>query len=95
MTENIHFMPSLMRGMADALGVDLEAMVRAGALALPELQEMAARCRECAHPGDCILWLTECERPAADTPGFCRNREEFTALVAHVHAAVARPETVG
>lgn len=69
----------LMQGMAERLGVDLDAAVAAGRLPEAERDAMVARCRDCAKPDCCILWMID--HPAADTaPGYCLNGERLGTL---------------
>ena len=69
----------LMQGMADRLGVDIDAQVSAARLGAGERDAMVARCRDCTKSDDCILWMVEHATSDA-APDFCLNGEELAAL---------------
>lgn len=74
---------TLLDRMAGAVGVDLEeALLTAGGMSMDELSDAVLRCTECSNPGHCAGWLAERSEPAANTPGYCRNRDLLHRLQA-------------
>lgn len=69
----------LMHGMADKLGLDLEA---APPTRLPknELAAMAVRCDACTNHDACILWMLEHDTGAQTPPAYCPNAQDFAML---------------
>ncbi len=63
--------------MGRALGLDLQEAAIAGRLNFDEIGEAVLRCRRCAHPGKCAVWLQshDGQGTAGDTPDYCRNRD--------------------
>lgn len=70
----------LMHGMAEKLGVDLEAAQNDGRLPDAELGDMIVRCGECHAHDACILWMLEHENDATDPPEYCLNTQEMQFL---------------
>ena len=54
----------------------------AGGMSMDELSDAVLRCTECSNPGHCAGWLAERSEPAANTPGYCRNRDLLHRLQA-------------
>ncbi|SMY08642.1 DUF6455 family protein [Flavimaricola marinus] len=76
-TPRTHFF--LTSGAAKLTGVDLVAAFREGRLTQAEWSDAVTRCRGCAEPGACAIWLRGPE-PETDLPGYCRNAALFDAL---------------
>ncbi|OWU85493.1 hypothetical protein ATO6_00640 [Oceanicola sp. 22II-s10i] len=73
----------LVRRMARATGVDLDAAHQRGALADAEWAATVTRCRGCQCTEDCSRWLAEGELAAAGprpAPQGCENKALFATL---------------
>ncbi|MBI1218910.1 MAG: hypothetical protein GC186_10210 [Rhodobacteraceae bacterium] len=70
----------LTQGMARALGVNLSAAIHAGILSRADLDTLVARCQDCGHASDCLLWLGRNASGAPALPGYCENRVPLEAL---------------
>jgi len=67
---------ALVDRMATALGVDLEEAALAGQVNIDEISDAVLRCTGCSDPAHCRAWLeARAAADAAETPGYCRNRD--------------------
>lgn len=68
---------ALFDDMGRSLGLDLQEEAIAGRLDFDEIGEAVLRCRRCAYPDTCAVWLQsqKGEAVAGDTPDYCRNRD--------------------
>ncbi|MEC8040799.1 MAG: DUF6455 family protein [Pseudomonadota bacterium] len=65
---------ALFHHMADAMGVNLEKELLSGRLKLEDLSQSIERCKGCAGPGACKVWLEHATPGQEDLPpGYCRN----------------------
>ncbi|MFT6451116.1 MAG: hypothetical protein ACJA06_000597 [Halocynthiibacter sp.] len=69
----------LMHGMAEKLGLDLEAEPPAR-LSKAALADMTARCDACTNHDACILWMLENDTGAQTPPAYCPNAQDFARL---------------
>ncbi|WP_319825647.1 DUF6455 family protein [Thalassovita sp.] len=68
--------------MAQALGVDLQALAAEGQLDRDELDRVVVRCTACSDPDDCETWLDH-QPDGLDTPPYyCCNQALFERLMA-------------
>ncbi|MGH1424474.1 MAG: DUF6455 family protein [Pseudooceanicola sp.] len=73
----------LVKRMAKANGVDVNAAVRSGQLSESDWADVVTRCRTCSHPDTCEYRLAEGELAqdhAPRIPDFCENRDLFRSL---------------
>ena len=69
----------LASGMARALGVNLPAAIRAGALSHERLDAMVAACGGCGREGQCLAWLATTPSATA-APAYCAIGADLAAL---------------
>lgn len=69
----------LMQGMADKLGVSVDALPPA------QVGALVATCRCCTRSNDCILWMVDHSTGTGAAPDYCLNGEKL---------GVMRPESV-
>ncbi|SFU19833.1 DUF6455 family protein [Sedimentitalea nanhaiensis] len=78
--KTMHHVRLVMR-MAQAVGLDLAALMRSGALTQPEWAGMVHRCRGCDWADQCTDWLDR-HPQAACAPINCTNRTRMAGLKA-------------
>ncbi|MBU2934811.1 MULTISPECIES: DUF6455 family protein [Pacificibacter] len=71
---------TLMHGMGDRLGVDVDQAARAGIIDAPELSQMVTRCGKCTQHDACILWMVEHQETQTHTPDYCLNTNELNYI---------------
>lgn len=71
---------TLMHGMGDRLGVDVDQAVNSGIIDAPELTQMVTRCGKCTQHDACILWMIEHQDTQELTPEYCLNTNELNYI---------------
>lgn len=71
---------SLMHGMGDRLGVDVDRAVSAGLIDAPALAQMVTRCGQCTQHDACILWMIEHQTAQSHTPEYCLNTQDLNYM---------------
>lgn len=71
---------TLMHGMGDRLGVDVDMAARSGIIDAPELTQMVTRCGSCTKHDACILWMIEHQKAQKHTPDYCLNTNELNYI---------------
>ena len=66
--------------MATARGVDLQEAALRGDLSPDDISDLVLRCVGCTKPDTCAAWLSMQRGAVSETPGFCRNADQFAAL---------------
>lgn len=77
----------LVEKMAEVLGVDLDEEMMAGRWTPEDLQATVSRCLGCTDPANCRFWLEEHAAGAAETPGYCRNKDLLETMRASLASA--------
>jgi len=67
-------------GMAQTVGLDLQAEIAAGRFSQAEWAETVTTCRGCDWAGGCPAWM-EAHPVAERAPGACVNAARFDALL--------------
>jgi hypothetical protein len=70
---------SLVDGMANHLGVDLEEWVMRGALEPDQIPDLVLRCTNCTDPDGCAKLLSA-TAALEEAPGYCVNRDTLAEL---------------
>lgn len=70
----------LLGHMAETLGIDLNAAMRAGRLSPETYRAAALRCTGCDAPEACAHWQRDHRAGAAAAPDYCRNANLLAAL---------------
>lgn len=71
---------TLMHGMGDRLGVDVDMAARSGIIDAPELTQMVTRCAKCTQHDACILWMIAHQDKQEQTPEYCLNTNELNYI---------------
>ncbi|GHH01636.1 DUF6455 family protein [Pseudodonghicola xiamenensis] len=71
---------ALVDRMAETLGIDLQEAALEGSVAMDEIADAVLRCTGCSDPSHCAGWLDGHGHGAAQTPGYCRNRDLMARL---------------
>jgi hypothetical protein len=71
---------TLMHGMGDRLGVDVDRAVASGVIDAPELAQMVTRCGSCTQHDACILWMVEHQTAQTHAPEYCLNTQELSYI---------------
>jgi hypothetical protein len=71
---------TLMHGMGDRLGVNVDMAESSGIIDAPELSQMVTRCGKCTQHDACILWMLEHQGPQTRTPEYCLNTQELNYI---------------
>ncbi|WP_299043631.1 DUF6455 family protein [uncultured Tateyamaria sp.] len=66
--------------MAAARGVDLQEAALRGDLSPGDISDLVLRCAGCTRPDTCAAWLKAQAGAVSETPGYCRNADQFAAL---------------
>ena len=66
--------------MATARGIDLQEAALRGDLSPDDISDLVLRCVGCTKPDQCDTWLSLQKGAVSETPGYCRNAEEFARL---------------
>jgi len=67
-------------GMAQTVGLDLQAEIEAGHLTRADWAETVQRCRSCGWAGECPGWMAA-QADAERAPASCVNADRFNALL--------------
>lgn len=73
---------ALVDRMATARGLDLEEAAMRAHLAPGDLADMVLRCTGCSQVEGCQKWLAQQVGAVSQTPAYCRNADQFSALAA-------------
>lgn len=65
---------TLMRRMAETLGLDLDVEMAATKLSRRQMERALDRCTSCADPAGCEMWLDEHTGGATQAPALCQNK---------------------
>jgi hypothetical protein len=68
-------------GMAQTVGLDLQAEIDAGRFTQADWADTVQRCRGCDWADECPSWMQRQHDGAARAPGECRNAARFNALL--------------
>ncbi|UWQ78080.1 DUF6455 family protein [Leisingera sp. S132] len=71
----------LLRAVAEAAGVDLDASVKAGCLSGLDYARMVTSCRSAGCSKSCALWLSARRDDTPAMPEFCPSAEVFKRLM--------------
>lgn len=68
--------------MATARGIDLEEAAMRAHLQPGDIADMVLRCAGCSNVDGCEKWLSDQVGAVSESPGYCRNAQEFAELAA-------------
>jgi hypothetical protein len=71
---------TLMHGMGDRLGVDVDRAASSGIIDAPELTQMVTQCAKCTQHDACILWMMDHQGQQTFAPDYCLNSHELSYI---------------